>query len=86
MTVRGTSHRPSEWESSFSDIPTVILDKHFTLDDDPLDADFEEQDACEELMHLLVRAEKTTAYTTAKGLQAIRMRINGFVAGRLVSS
>jgi len=27
--------RRSEWESSFSDIPTVVLDKLYTLDDNP---------------------------------------------------
>ncbi len=43
-----------------------------------LDVDLGEQDACEELMRLLDRAEMTAAGTTAKGLQAIRMRIDGF--------
>ena len=38
----------------------------------------EEQEACRELMNLLDRAEATATGSTAKGIRAIRMRIDGY--------
>lgn len=43
-----------------------------------LDDSLEERDACRELMDLLDRAEATATGTTAKGIRAIRMRIDGY--------
>jgi len=43
-----------------------------------LDEDLEEQGACRELMRLLDRAEETATGTAAKGIRAIRMRIEGY--------
>lgn len=43
-----------------------------------LDDSLEERDACRELMGLLDRAEATATGTTAKGIRAIRMRIDGY--------
>ena len=43
-----------------------------------LDDSLEERDACRELMGLLDRAEATATNTTAKGIRAIRMRIDGY--------
>lgn len=38
----------------------------------------EEQEVCRELMHLLDRTEATATGSTAKGIRAIRMRIDGY--------
>lgn len=43
-----------------------------------LDENLEEREACRELMGLLDHAEATATGTTAKGIQAIRMRIDGY--------
>ena len=43
-----------------------------------VDDSLEERDACRELMGLLDRAEATATGTTAKGIRAIRMRIDGY--------
>lgn len=43
-----------------------------------LDEDLETKESCRELMGLLERAEATATGTTAKGIQAIRMRIDGY--------
>ena len=43
-----------------------------------LDEDLETRESCRELMGLLERAEATATGTTAKGIQAIRMRIDGY--------
>ena len=42
-----------------------------------LDEDLETRESCRELMGLLERAEATATGTTAKGIQSIRMRIDG---------
>lgn len=42
------------------------------------DEDLEQQEICRELMCLLDQAEKTATGTTAKGILAIRMRIDGY--------
>lgn len=43
-----------------------------------MDEVLEDAEACRELMGLLDRAEATAAGTVAKGIQAIRMRIDGY--------
>lgn len=43
-----------------------------------LDEDLETRESCRELMGLLERAEATATGTTVKGIQAIRMRIDGY--------
>lgn len=43
-----------------------------------LDEDLEDREACRDLMCLLDWAEETAAGATAKGIQAIRMRIDGY--------
>ena len=43
-----------------------------------LDEDLETKESFRELMGLLERAEATATGTTAKGIQAIRMRIDGY--------
>lgn len=43
-----------------------------------LDENLETRESCRELMGLLERAEATATGTTAKGIQAIRMRIDGY--------
>ena len=43
-----------------------------------VDDSLEERDACRELMGLLDRVEATATGTTAKGIRAIRMRIDGY--------
>jgi len=43
-----------------------------------LDEDLEEQEACRELMRQLDRAEETATGAAAKGIWAIRMRIEGY--------
>ena len=43
-----------------------------------LDEDLETRESCRELMGLLDQAEATATGTTAKGIRAIRMRIDGY--------
>ena len=43
-----------------------------------LDEDLETRESCRELLGLLDQAEATATGTTAKGIQAIRMRIDGY--------
>lgn len=43
-----------------------------------IDENLEEREACQELMGLLDQAEATATGTTAKGIRAIRMRIDGY--------
>ena len=43
-----------------------------------LNEDLETRESCRELMGLLERAEATATGTTVKGIQAIRMRIDGY--------
>lgn len=72
------TRRGRELATDPEDLPCTILDE-----------DLEGQEACQNLMQLLNRAEETATGTTAKGIQAIRMRMEGYSCkeiGKLLGS